>query len=718
MLTSPRKVFGKLPLRTVIVVPFVLQIVGTVGLVGYLSFKSGQEAVEELANQLMEQVGERISDRLTTYLQTPQNAVAANHLAVQQGMLNINDFEQLRQQFWQQITLNSSLEVIEFANESAEEIGYGRFQSEELVKQAEKLIGEDLSIHTPYFNILKSTDPGKRKYFLLDSKGNPRKHIYTFSIDNRTVPWCRAAKAAKQQTWSPIYRYKIVPLLGIDALAPIYDADGKWRGAFISRFLLSTISTFLGQLHFSPSGQIFIMERSGKLVATSTQEPLLVKPAKEEGRQLLAVNSKDTRTRDIARQLTNKFGNFRTLQNTQQLNLVSNHKRQFVRVSPYRDNYGLDWLVVVVVAESDFMKQIHANNRITILLCSVALVGSIGVGILTARWITKPIQKLNTAAKNIAQGEWDKPVELERADEVGELANSFNSMAAQLQQSFTELQSLNQTLAQRESQLRQFLDAIPVGVSIHEATGKVLYLNSAAMHLIGLESIPEAVTEEFAATYQIYRQNQLCPTEELPAIRALRGETVFDDDLELHRDGLIIPFEIRATPIFDEQGNIIYCINAFADITQRKQAEQLFASYNKTLEIQVAQRTSELAHANELLNSEIAERKQAEAKVLEAQRIAHIGNWEYDVATQITTWSEELYRIHGLEPSQRPIQPDESLQYMHPEDREPYLKLVHEKASSGQPFEADLRILLNDGSIRHIETRGEPVFDERGQLVR
>jgi hypothetical protein len=56
----------------------------------------------------MTQVGERVSNRLTNYLQAPQDVVATNHLAVKQGILSIKDFKQLRQQFWQQTTLNSS----------------------------------------------------------------------------------------------------------------------------------------------------------------------------------------------------------------------------------------------------------------------------------------------------------------------------------------------------------------------------------------------------------------------------------------------------------------------------------------------------------------------------------------------------------------------------------------------------------------------------------
>ena len=617
------RVAGKLPLRTVLIVPFVVQIVGTVGLVGYLSFKSGQKSVENLAQQLMEQVGERISDRLTTYLQAPQTAVSANHLAVQQGMLNINDFEQLRQQFWQQLTLNSSLEALYFGNEAGEEFGYGRLQSEETVKQAEKLTGEDLSIGTPHSYIQRSADLGKRKYYLVDSKGNPRKLIYTVPMDSRTTPWYRTGKASKQQTWSSISVYKVVPLLGIFAVTPLYNQAGKWQGVFASSFTLSGISTFLDQLKFSPSGQVFIMERSGNLVATSTKESLLVKPTKGEPTKLLAVNSKDIRTRDIAQQLSNKFGNFRTLQATQQLNLVSNHKRQFVRVTPYRDKYGLDWLVVVVVPELDFMEQINANTRTTIVLCIAALIGSIGVGVLTTRWITKPVVRLNTAAKDIAKGEWEKIVEINRTDEVGQLGQSFNQMAEQLQQYVAELQSSNQALSESESKLKQILEAIPVGVSVHDVTGQVVYINQSAKQLLSIKTIPEAEIEQLAQNYQAYRAGteQLYPVENMPVVRSLQGERVRVDDIEIRlpdsasapaKGDRTIPVEAYSTPLLDETGEIIGAIAAFFDITERQQTQKILADYNRTLESQVAQKTKTLSRTNKQLKLEIVERKLAE----------------------------------------------------------------------------------------------------------
>jgi signal transduction histidine kinase len=106
-----------------------------------------------------------------------------------------------------------------------------------------------------------------------------------------------------------------------------------------------------------------------------------------------------------------------------------------------------------VVPESDFMAQINTNNKSTALLCFAALVVATLVGILTARWITKPILNLNRAAKAIAAGDLSQSVHLDRDDELGELSTSFNTMAVTLRNSFSELQMLNTALSEHELQL-------------------------------------------------------------------------------------------------------------------------------------------------------------------------------------------------------------------------------------------------------------------------
>ncbi|MDY7004263.1 MAG: HAMP domain-containing protein [Cyanobacteriota bacterium] len=100
-----------------------------------------------------------------------------------------------------------------------------------------------------------------------------------------------------------------------------------------------------------------------------------------------------------------------------------------------------DWTIAIIVPQSEFMAEINANTKITVVFCILALVIATILGIFTARWITKPILKLNQAAKSMGQGQWHQQTKLEsdRRDEVGELAQSFHRMATELQASFETL---------------------------------------------------------------------------------------------------------------------------------------------------------------------------------------------------------------------------------------------------------------------------------------
>ncbi|HEY9614982.1 AAA family ATPase [Allocoleopsis sp.] len=126
-----------------------------------------------------------------------------------------------------------------------------------------------------------------------------------------------------------------------------------------------------------------------------------------------------------------------------------------------------------------------------------------------------------------------------------------------------------------ERRLTQFLEAMPVGVAILDAFGKPYYANRVAVQLLGKGAVPEATTEQLAEVYQNYiaGTEQLYPSENLPLVRALRGESATVDDIEIHQGDKIIPIEGWGTPIFDEKGNISYAIVAFQDITERKKAE-------------------------------------------------------------------------------------------------------------------------------------------------
>jgi len=147
-----------------------------------------------------------------------------------------------------------------------------------------------------------------------------------------------------------------------------------------------------------------------------------------------------------------------------------------------------------------------------------------------------------------------------------------------------------------ESQMAQFLEAVPVGIGVVDTLGRPCYANQQAIELLGKGIVPAATPDQLAEVYQLHLAgtNQPYPIENLPVMRALNGERTRIDDLEIRQHNATIPVEGWGTPIFNEQGNIVYAISVFQDISERKRAERLIADYNQTLEQQVAERTLEL----------------------------------------------------------------------------------------------------------------------------
>jgi PAS domain S-box-containing protein len=107
-----------------------------------------------------------------------------------------------------------------------------------------------------------------------------------------------------------------------------------------------------------------------------------------------------------------------------------------------------------------------------------------------------------------------------------------------------------------------------------------------------------------------------------------------------------------------------------------------------------------------------------EAQLAEAQRLAQIGSWEWDLVTEQVTWSDELYRIWGVEPSTYTPTPDAITMLIHPDDRPRALAEIDAAFRQGQSYECEYRIVRPDGEIRYLHTRGNAVVDETGRTIR
>ena len=159
-----------------------------------------------------------------------------------------------------------------------------------------------------------------------------------------------------------------------------------------------------------------------------------------------------------------------------------------------------------------------------------------------------------------------------------------------LQQEVSDRQRAQEALHESERRLAQFLEAVPVGVFVVEASGKPYYANQAAQQLLGKGIAPEATIDQLPEIYQVYLAGtqQIYPADQLPIVRALRGERATVDNQEIRQGDKIIPLEVWGNPIFDKDGRLVYAISAFKDITQRKQAEAERIRFTQELELKNA----------------------------------------------------------------------------------------------------------------------------------
>lgn len=429
---STKKNGLKLPLRLILIVPFVAQVFAVVGLTGYLSLRNGQKAVNDLASQLRSDTTTNIDRHLDSYLSVPHKLNEINLQAVRLGLLELDDFERIGKYFWGQMQ-QFDVGYVNYASTEGEFIG------------VEKLEDNTFAIHeTLEPNIVGMTS------YETDPQGNRTTSEYDpESGDVREEGWYADAAQTRRPVWSEIYQWLDKPeILSISSSYPVFNSEQEFIGVIGVDLILSQIGDFLNQIEISPNAKIYVIERDGSLVARSgTNLPYQIVGGKPQ--RIQTAESPDPTVRAATRHLLQEYQSLENIIEATQTEFTVDGERQFVQVTPWQDKLGLDWLIAVVVPESDFMAQINANTRTTILLCLGALGVAVAIGWYTSRWIARPIYILSEASEAVARGELERRVAVRGTKEIRLLSASFNKMAQQLQHQFNFLERVNEELETR-----------------------------------------------------------------------------------------------------------------------------------------------------------------------------------------------------------------------------------------------------------------------------
>ncbi|MFK8185498.1 MAG: ATP-binding protein [Phormidesmis sp.] len=450
------------------IIPFILQIFTAVGLVGYFSYRNGQQTVQNLAGQLQKEISERLSIQLDSHLAQSKYISSNITDSLEAELVDVRDYSSLSKFFWKQLQTYES-DYISLILDDGEFAAVGYWYD-----GGKSIAFDERSVRTQ----------GDTYSYRVDAEGDriePPEEISDY--DPQEEYFWEEEVVSNETTslyWSPAYEWELDAfvdsgnqiethaaayeggVLAISVEKRLLDRQQNFLGVLSIDLTLAKLSEFLSEIELSPSARTAIIERDGLLVASSAdltpfrqraevaEETKSVEDneedenAAEESFQRLSITeSQDPLIRASASYLQENFGGFTQIESDQVLTFFQGGKRQFLRVSPYQDKdgiEGIDWLVVSVVSESDFIAAIERNAHITIILCGITLIVATVIGILTARWVTHPILKLNQSAQDIAQGNWDATISLDRRDELGELAFAFNQMSAQLKDAFLNLE--------------------------------------------------------------------------------------------------------------------------------------------------------------------------------------------------------------------------------------------------------------------------------------
>ena len=801
-----RSPFSNISLQCVIIVPFVLQVVSAVSVVGYLSYCSGQQSVHKLALRLQNEINIRVAEKTTAYLQTIDQINKNNISALRRGTWSFDDFSSQERQAWDQMQLSflTPMTLVGFGTPS------GGLRSVERLNDGTFVI--------------RAVQNGGGSYisFITNPDGTPAQGTQiAINVDPRQRPWYQTAVNAEKATWVHVYPHLYTGKLLMTLAEPVYELkEGKLLGVTVGIRTLEEVSRFLETIDIR-SGAIFITERDGTLVANSgSQKPYQLFPNVTAQQPLKAIDSPSPPISMTAKYLRDRFGGLENIKQSERFEFAINGDLQFIQAVPLRDQNGLDWVIVVVIPESDFMSEIHANRSWTLVLCGLTLIVATVISVLTTRWITRPVLQLSLASRAIARREWQKTLPKDSAiAEVKVLTESFRHMTMELQSADQlrlhyehdlERQVTEKTMALTEAQRIGRIGSWEFDVATGEST-----CSAELLHIMGLDpamGLPKYLNA-FDSIIPADRSNLRTAVEE-----AIAHGTAYSLEFgNIRPDGSICYVISRGEAVRDGQGKVIKLVGTITDISDRKQAEialqssesrfqeiaaaspgaiytlithaddsvqfeYMSAIFEEIHEIKIEQilddsslyrnqihpqdiegyykayndskttfqpfshewriitpsgklkwlqassrlsqrKNGDIAWHGVLLD--VTSRKQTEELLqrsefilIEAQSIAHIGNWEFNIQSQKISWSKELFLMFGLDPNQPEPDFTDYLQMIHADDRLDIQQKVAQAIADGTSYRIDYRTIQPDGTIHHHEGRAEVEKNLQGQSIR
>ncbi|MBT9316697.1 PAS domain-containing protein [Leptothoe spongobia] len=662
----------KLSLRSLIAIPLITQVVVVTAATGWLAYRNNQQAIQELAYQILVETGDHFEHELQHHTTIPTLITQENLDTLELQLLDPTNLEGWFPYLYRQIQRFPEITYIYYGNTQGQYVEINRLPDGDL-------------------EFALKADPLDERVKIYPISDNGRvlpaepKHPY----DPRERPWYNVALDHQQARWTNVYDFNDPsPTYGLSFVRP-YISDDKLQGVLGADFTLRALETFLTNEQPSRSSVSFLVNADGKILASSEGSSSFKQPQDSASPQQ---NRQQALVSIAVEQVLHKLESDESLTREQQFKFRVQTENYWVQITPFSDSYGLKWFGVSLLPEADFTSQIRTNNRNTLLLCLLAMGVASGVSLVIARIISNPMGHLGLATQEITRNRAPQCILPSPIHELNLLIDSFNQMEENLAESRAQLEAYSQCLEelveQRTQSLRQSeatfattFQASPNAISLSTLNeGRYIKINERFVELIGIPR--EAVIGRTSTELGIWVEPQTRAIFQ----RELENQTLRNQEWSFRKpSGEIITVLISAAIIhFKTETCILLIAN---DIGERIAAQTRL--------------------------------RQSEERWQLALKGNNDGIWDWNLTTNEIFYSARWKEILGYEESEISPNRDEWKSRLHPEDRERVLQATAAHLHQETPyFTEEYRLRCKNGEYIWILDRGQALWDNEGKAIR
>lgn len=420
----------QITLRTAVVLPFVMILLVTIGVMVFTQKNSFEEMVRDVSARQLASLTENVHKSLSEFLEKPFRAnlslshnIGYHQLYQEEDLNTVQDY--ILRSFAEHFSTIEQLDAIGFGSEQGHYVG--------LRKEA----------NNGYSLMLQDERTQNQLIIYRGSEISKDIRSVISNYDPRVRPWYTPVAHQTKPAWSTIYtnadeRQEIT----LSALAPIYD-QGKFKAVIVSDIKIDTFNAFLKQLKDRTNASVYIMDQQQRMVAHSDGGSVVSwgnSRHSERGKRLLATESPNP----IIRESASYVDQFH-LTDDQQVHRFSfdlDNERFYNQITPYFDEHGITWFIGMSIPKTELLGKLPENQRNSLLLGLLLSFTGITLGCLAFNRVTRPITSTADAAKQLAKGDWESTMPRPgHIYETSMLVEAFNEMTDNLKSSFNALQT-------------------------------------------------------------------------------------------------------------------------------------------------------------------------------------------------------------------------------------------------------------------------------------